>query len=150
MFYFVVQYFRWLARVPGLPQFFDALLLSGTSMFHKSRLRAMEALEAQVLQLPGVRLKVHRLGGTEFVDAGGQELGHLHGHGLLDVAITRETAKSLFLEKKVRPHHVFPESKWVSFQLESLDDVAFALSLLEMAMAKNSTPEQARSPAPLI
>ena len=130
MFYFVVRYLRWLARVPGLPQFFDALLLASTCVFRRSRLAAMERLEAAALRLPGVRLKVHRFGGTEFVANEGGELGHLHGHGLLDVPVRREAADTLIARGRVRPHHVFPRSRWVSFQIESTVDVPFALELL--------------------
>ncbi len=63
MFDFVVRYLRWLARVPGLPQFFDALLLAGTCLFHGARLVAMEILETQALRIPGVHHKWHRFGG---------------------------------------------------------------------------------------
>jgi hypothetical protein len=135
MFYFVVRYLRWAARVPGLPQFFDAFLLTGSWMFRPSRLTAMEALETEALRLPGVRLKVHRFGGIEFVEKSGRELGHLHGHGLLDVAVGCQTARRLIANGQVRPHHVFPVSRWVSFQIESRADVAFALELLKMGGA---------------
>ena len=133
MFYFIVNNFRWLARVPGLPQLFDALLLMGTCVFRRSRLAAMETLEVEALRLAGVRLKIHRFGGIEFVEQGGRELGHLHGHGLLDVAVGRQPANELLAKGRVRPHHVFPRSKWVSFQIESEADVPFAVELLTVA-----------------
>ena len=138
MFIFVVRYLRWLARIPGLPQFFDALLLADTCLFHRARLIAMENLEAQALAIPGVLLKVHRFGGIEFVHGEGRELGHLHGHGLLDVPVGRAVAESWLAKGRVRPHHVFPQSKWVSFQIETIEDVPFALELLNLA-AKSRT-----------
>ena len=131
MFSFVVRYLRWLARVPGLPHLFDALLLTSTCAFRRSRLVAMERLEVEALRLPGVRLKVHRFGGIEFVEKDGRELGHLHGHGLLDVPVGRQAAGLLIASGQVRPHHVFPRSRWVSFQIESDADVPFALALLK-------------------
>ena len=134
MFYFVVRHLRWLARIPGLPQLFDALMLAATWLFCRDRLAAMEDLELQALRLPGLRLKVHKLGGTEFV-RDGRELGHLHGNGLLDVALGRLTAQTLLAAGRVQPHHVFPNSKWVSFQLESQRDVAFGVELLTTANA---------------
>jgi len=133
MFSFVVRYLRWLARVPGLPQFFDALLLADTCVFHRARLIAMENLEAQALAIPGVLLKVHRFGGIEFVAKDGRELGHLHGHGLLDVPVGRAMADLLVAQRRVRPHHVFPRSKWISFQIESEVDIPVALELLILA-----------------
>jgi hypothetical protein len=132
-FYFVVRYLRWTARVPGLPQLFDTFLLANTWVFRRARFIAMEALETEALRLRGVRLKVHRFGGIEFIEKHGRELGHLHGHGLLDVAIGGDAAKLLLAAGQVRPHHVFPRSKWVSFQIESNADVPFAMKLLTMA-----------------
>ena len=133
MFIFVVRYLRWLARIPGLPQFFDALLLANTCLFRRARLIAMENLEAQALAIPGVLLKVHRFGGIEFVHHDGRELGHLHGHGLLDVPVGRPVADLLLAHGRVRPHHVFPRSKWISFQIESEVDIPVALELLILA-----------------
>ena len=133
MFYWVVRHLRWAARVPGLPHLFDAFLLAGTCLFHPSRLEAMQALERGALRIPKVRLKVHRLGGMEFVIGEGRELGHLHGHGLLDVAVGRPAANVLLAKGEVRPHHVFPDSRWVSFQIRSKSDVPLALELLALA-----------------
>ncbi|MEO5803558.1 MAG: luciferase family protein [Verrucomicrobiota bacterium] len=136
MFYFVVRYARWLARVPGLPQFFDALLFLSTWIFKRSRVEAMEALENEALRLPNVRLKNHRFGGTEFVREPQGELGHIHGQGLLDVLLTREASQKLLATGRVRPHHVFPDSRWISFQIKSMDDIPFAIELLQMAIAR--------------
>lgn len=132
MFLWVVRHGRWLARVPLLPQLFDALLLAWTAAFHRRRLRAMEALEDAALALPGVRPRVHRFGGTEFCQSG-RELGHVHGHGLLDVRLPHAEAAALLAAGRVRPHHVLPRSGWVSFALESEADVPFALELLRRA-----------------
>jgi hypothetical protein len=136
MFYFVVRYLRWLARVPGLAHFFDAVLLMVTCVFRRSRLAAMERLEFEALRLAGVSLKVHHFGGIEFVQKEGRELGHLHGHGLLDVAVGRHVASVLLAHARVRRHHVFPRSKWVSFQIQSKEDVSFALQLLKVAQSR--------------
>ncbi len=133
MFYFVVRYLRWLARVPGLPHFFDSLLSAKTCLFNRSRLVAMETFETEALRLPGVRLKVHRFGGIEFVQDNGRELGHLHGHGLLDAAVGLKAASELLAAGQVRRHHIFPSSKWISFQIKSDADVPFAVALLAMA-----------------
>ena len=139
MFLWVVRRGRWLARVPLLPQLFDALLLAWTAAFHRERLRAMEILEAAALVLPGVSPRVHRFGGTEFRRAG-RELGHVHGHGLLDVRLPRAEAAALLAAGRVRPHHVRPRSGWVSFPLESTADVPFALELLRRAAGAGPLP----------
>ncbi len=132
MFYFVVRNFRWLAHVPTFPQIFDSILLAGTWLFRPSQFAAMENLETEAVSMLGVQIRTHRFGGTEF-QVNGRELGHIHGHGLLDVFLTRESAERLILADRVRRHHVFPQSRWVSFQLKSYHDVPFALELLTMA-----------------
>ncbi|MGC3988850.1 MAG: DUF5519 family protein [Chthoniobacteraceae bacterium] len=133
IFRFVVQHLRWLAGVPGLPQLFDSLLLIGTMLFNRRRLAAMETLEKAVLELPGVTLKVHRLGGMEFIHEG-TELGHLHGNGLLDVRVGREQARALVETGRALPHHVFGDSAWLSFWLREPKDVPSALDLLKRAL----------------
>ncbi len=128
LFHFVVRRLRWLIRVPFFPQIFDGLLLTWTCLACRSRLTAMMRLEAALGRR--VRLAVHRFGGTEFRDTEGRQLGHIHGHGLLDVRLDRVRARQLIMEGRVRPHHIFPDSGWVSFQLETPADVPFALMLL--------------------
>jgi hypothetical protein len=130
MFYFVVKHLRWLARIPGAAHLFDASLVAFTHAFLRRRAVAMAALESEALALQGVRLKPHKYGGIEFINASGDELGHLHGHGLLDVPVGVQAARTLAPHGGVRPHHVLPNSKWISFQLESKADVPFALALL--------------------
>lgn len=130
VFLFVVGRMRGLAKVPGFPQVFDAMLLSWTMLTRRDRLAAMESLEAEMMKRDGVSLAVHRYGGTEFV-RGGRELGHMHGHGLVDVRLNKVRAEELIAEGRVGRHHQLPHSGWVSFQLESRVDVAFAVRLLE-------------------
>ena len=132
MFRFVVKHLRWLARVPGLPQIFDAVLLAGTAAFHRERLAAMDAIETAALKVPGVRLRPHRLGGTAFMRAG-RELGHLHGNGLLDLFVGRKQRDAIVAEGLAEPHHVFHESGWISFWVRSPGDTSSALDLLAIA-----------------
>ena len=130
LFLLVVKRWRGLARVPSFPQIFDSLLLAWTCLVRRDRLRAMEELEAVMIGQPGVSLGVHRFGGTEFIREN-KELGHVHGHGLVDVRLSKAKAEVLIAAGKVRRHHYLPNSGWVSFQLESPKDVPFAVELLE-------------------
>jgi hypothetical protein len=41
---------------------------------------------------------------------------------------------------RVYPHHVFPNSGWVSFQLETPRDVPFAMALLEVGAGDRRRP----------
>jgi hypothetical protein len=142
MFYFVVRHLRWVARLPGFPQLFDALLVAQTCLFRRSRLAAMESLEREALQFPGVYLKVHRLGGIEFVEKSGRELGHLHGNGLLDMIVGKENAAQLLARNSVQSHHIFPKSKWVSFQLYAIDDLPMAIQLIHLAYTRVTSAKE--------
>jgi hypothetical protein len=135
IFAFTVRRLRWLARYPLAPPLFDALLLAWTALRHPDRLKAMEAIEASVLKLPGVRLTVHRFGGVGF-SLGERELGHLHGNGLLDLHTGREVAKQLVAARRAGPHHVFGESAWISYWVRSEADVREATALLEHCLKK--------------
>ena len=132
MFRFVVRHLRWLARVPGLTHLFDAALLAWTWLAHPARLAAMQEIENRALELPGVRLRAHRLGGIAFA-RGRQELGHLHGNGLLDLFVGREQRDALVAAGRAEPHHVFAQSGWISFWVRSPSDTPAALSLLAIA-----------------
>jgi len=132
MFRFVVRHLRCLARVPFAAQFFDVLLLVWTALFHREKLRAIEALETAALRMPGVKRTTHRLGGIGF-ERDGHEFAHIHGNGLLDVWLTRERASELVACGIAEPHHVFGPSAWISFWLNTPDDCETALALLEEA-----------------
>jgi hypothetical protein len=146
VFLFVARRLRWLIGVPLFPQLFDSLLLAWTFFTCRPRLAALEALQ-EALETR-VALAVHRFGGLEFRDARDRELGHVHGHGLLDVHVGCAPARTLIGEGRVRPHHIFPKSGWVSFQMDTPADVPFALTLLGIAEARNGDPQRP-SPARL-
>jgi hypothetical protein len=133
IFQFVVRRLRWLARVPLVPHIFDALLLSWTALFHRKQLAAIEALEIQALQLPGVQRCRHRFGGIGFM-CGAREFAHVHGNGLLDVHLTRESAETFIAEGVALPHHVFGRSAWVSFWVRSKADLPNATKLLRASV----------------
>lgn len=145
MFRFVVRHSRWLARIPGAPQFLDAALLVWTALFHRERLAAIEAVEAAARTLSGVSLHPHRFGGTGFV-AGETECAHLHGNGLLDCRFPLAQARELVRHRCAQPHHVFPRSGWVSFWIRSEQDVPDATALLQLALralpAQRARPPQ--------
>ena len=149
IFAFVVRNFRWLARVPGAPQIFDAALLLSTALFSPRRLRAISAVETKAQRLADVRLGVHRYGGIGFFFRG-KEMSHIHGNGLLDCFVGR-TNRDLLLRERggVVAHHVFPQSGWISFFVKDRDDVERALELIQIACAyrenARDTSQQSRA-----
>ena len=142
LFEFAVRHLRPLARIPGLAQLFDSGLLAWTSLFDRPRLAAMEAFEAAALALPGVKPRVHRLGGLGFA-ARGCEFAHLHGNGLLDVRVGREGARELIARGGAEPHHVFGPSAWISLWICSASDLPRASLVLQTAHAGLVTASEA-------
>lgn len=132
MFKFVVKRLRWLARIPVLPQLFDAGLVTATMLFDRPRLRAMEMFESAICNKYAIHRRPHRFGGVAFF-VGTTEIGHLHGNGLLDLFVGRKFRIEQVRQGRALPHHVFPDSGWISFWLKSPADIARALELFEVA-----------------
>lgn len=81
---------------------------------------------------PGVEQGPHRFGGIEF-RLGKRELGHVHGDALADLPFPRRVRDELIAAGRAQPHHVLPDSGWVSFRIESPDDVEDAIELFRLA-----------------
>ena len=93
---------------------------------------AMEKIQRTVAVWEGVSTQPHRFGGIEF-RLGKRELGHLHGDFLLDIPFPRKVRNELVESGRVAPHHILPESGWVSFYIRSEDDIDEAIGLLNLS-----------------
>ena len=131
-FAFAVRRLKWLAAIPGAAQVFDAALFGWTGLFHRGRLRAISAIEAEVRRWPGMQTGVHRLGGIGFFFRG-KESSHIHGNGLLDCFVGRANREELVRDGRALPHHIFPGSGWISFWIKGDEDVRSALELIRIA-----------------
>jgi hypothetical protein len=80
----------------------------------------------------GVEAAPHRFGGIEF-RLGRRELGHLHGDRIADLPFPRRVRDELIAEGRARPHHVLPESGWVTVSIRSTEEAEQALELFRMA-----------------
>ena len=138
MFKFVVKKLRWLARIPFLPQLFDAGLMIATMLFDRPRLRAMEMFENAIRRKYPIQRRPHRFGGVGFF-IGTTEIGHLHGNGLLDLFVGKSFRAEQVRRGRALPHHVFPDSGWISFWLKNPADIAQALALFEIASMYRTT-----------
>jgi hypothetical protein len=81
-------------------------------------------------QWADVEIKPHRYGGLEF-RLGRRELGHIHGDRLLDIPFPKFVRDELVASGDAEPHHVLPNSGWVSIFLRAEEDVPRAIRLLE-------------------
>jgi hypothetical protein len=138
IFKFVVKKLRRLARIPVLPQLFDAGLMIATLLFDRPRFRAMEIFESAVCRNDTIQKHPHRFGGVGFF-VGATEIGHLHGNGLLDLFVGKSFRTEQVRQGRALPHHVFPDSGWISFWLRNPADIAQALELFDIARSYRTT-----------
>lgn len=90
---------------------------------------AREQITKAALGWPGVEAHSHRFGGTEF-RLGNREIGHVHGDYLVDIPFPTRVRQEVVSEGLAHPHHVLPESGWVSIYLDQITDVEGAIALL--------------------
>ena len=90
---------------------------------------AAEQITRAVLSWEHTQAHPHRFGGTEF-RIGKRELGHIHGDVLLDIPFPKRIRDELVAAGEAEPHHVLPDSGWVSFYIREQEDVDRAIELL--------------------
>jgi hypothetical protein len=92
---------------------------------------AAQSIETAVASWDGVSVVPHRFGGREF-RVGRREIGHLHGDSLLDLPFPVKVREQLVAEHRASPHHILPDTGWVSFRIRTADDVPRAIELLRL------------------
>jgi hypothetical protein len=88
---------------------------------------AIEAVRAAVASWEGVTTHNHRFGGIEF-RLGRRELGHLHGT-IADLPFPRRVRDELVAGGRARPHHVLPQSGWVTVPMRTSSEVSNVIEL---------------------
>jgi Family of unknown function (DUF5519) len=105
-----------------------------------------ETIRDELLSWNGVTAEPHRFGGMEFL-LGRRELGHLHGDRLADLPFPRRVRDELVESGRARPHHVLPDSGWVSVSIAGREDVANVLGLFRMSYDRAVEAERRRAAA---
>ncbi len=90
-----------------------------------------EAIAREVLAWPEMESAPHRFGGVEF-RLRGREIGHLHGDRLADLPFPARMRDEILASGRAEPHHILPESGWVSCWIRGEEDAANVVSLLRM------------------
>ena len=94
---------------------------------------AKDRIVAAVHGWDEVEIRPHRYGGLEF-RLGKRELGHIHGDALVDIPFPKAVRDQIVAAKEAEPHHILPNSGWVSVFLRTNDDVERAIALLERSL----------------
>jgi hypothetical protein len=69
----------------------------------------------------------HHFGGLEF-RLGRLELGHLHGT-IADLPFPRRLRDKLVTSGRARPHHVLPQSGWITVPMRTSTEVSNVIEL---------------------
>ena len=90
-----------------------------------------DTIVREVSSWPGVTTARHRFGGTEF-RVGNRELGHVHGSRLADLPFPLLVRNDLVASGRAEPHHIYPDSGWVSVYIANADDVPRIVELFRL------------------
>lgn len=92
----------------------------------------LEKIKREILSWPSVTAEQHRFGGIEF-RLNKREMGHIHDDRLADLPFPMKIRNGLVNSGFVSPHHVLPQSGWVSYWInKGEDDVPSAIRLFRM------------------
>jgi Family of unknown function (DUF5519) len=80
---------------------------------------------------PGVTVAPHRFGGVEYL-YGKKEMGHVHGDRLADLPMPRRIRDEVIASGRAEPHHVLPNTGWVSVWMSSPEDATDVIELFRM------------------
>jgi hypothetical protein len=89
------------------------------------------AIVREVSSWSGVKIGRHRFGGTEF-RCGRRELGHVHGNRLADLPFPLLIRNELVAAGRAEPHHIHPQSGWVSVFIQDQSDIPRVIDLFRL------------------
>jgi hypothetical protein len=106
------------------------------------------AIEREVLSWAGTTAEPHRFGGIEF-RVNHHEMGHLHGSKLADLPFPVRVRRELVASGRASPHHILPDTGWVTYYIQSPEDVPAVVELFRMNYERLTTsrPPNASGPA---
>ena len=103
-----------------------------------------DQIEREVGSWEGVTVHDHRFGGIEF-RLGRREIGHLHGERWADLRFHPGIRDMLVETGRAQPHHVLPETGWVSKQIRADEDVAEVIELCRLSYERARVAERIKS-----
>jgi hypothetical protein len=90
-----------------------------------------DKVKSELMSWPEVTLQPHRFGGTEF-RVNGREMGHMHAARFADLPFPMSIRNELIKDRRALPHHVLPNSGWVTFLINEENDIPLLISLFRM------------------
>jgi hypothetical protein len=89
-------------------------------------------LEQEIKTWDGIHAVPHRFGGVEF-QWNHTEVGHIHRGGMMDIPFTRRIRDALLDAQLVEPHHLLPETGWITFYIRTAQDLDTARTLMRLS-----------------
>ena len=94
---------------------------------------ASKTIYAAETNWPNVTAHPHRFGGTEYLLGERREIGHVHGDSLVDLPLPTKVRDEVIASGRAHPHHILPDSGWVSFYIRESADVERAIELFRLS-----------------
>jgi len=105
---------------------------------HKHEKGAAARITTVVGSWPDVKVGPHNFGAIGFT-LGRRQLGHLHGDEIAEIPFPRSVRDELIATGRAQPHRYRPDSGWITFPIQTNDDIEQAIELFQLAY------EQARA-----
>ena len=108
--------------------------------------KIIETIEKEISSWPYVTAGPHRFGGIEF-RLNKKEMGHIHRGGLADIPFPMNIRDELVNSGRVKPHHVLPQSGWVSywFHNSEKEDILAVIELFKLRYEQLKPKAQIRA-----
>ena len=107
-----------------------------------SEVDVFKRIKSELTSWPGVTSGPHRFGGTDF-RVNGKEMGHIHGARFADLPFPMNVRNQLVAEGKALPHHVLPNSGWVTVLIKNEADITSLIGLFRKQYQRLSGPANA-------
>jgi hypothetical protein len=104
---------------------------------------AQHIIQSELLTWEGVEVHPHRFGGVEF-RIGRREIGHIHGDSWVDIPFPTKVRDEIVSRGEAQPHHLLPETGWISFYLRTAEDVPKAMALFKRSFELAQRQKSAR------
>jgi len=87
----------------------------------------------EIQQWDGIIAEPHRFGGKEF-KLGRVEVGHVHEqNGMVDIPFTVKIREVLLAEGLAQPHHLLPDTGWITYFIRDDQSLQHALWLMRLS-----------------
>jgi hypothetical protein len=107
----------------------------------------LDALSREIGSWPKVGIAEHSFGGIEF-RVGRRELGHIHplpdGRSFADLPFPKAVRDELVATGRAVPHHVLPDSGWVTIPVRTTADLNNVIEIFRMNYDRSWSRSDAR------